>query len=404
MKDKVVLAFSGGLDTSVIVPWLRENYDYDVIAVCINVGQDKELSGLEDRAKAMGVTKLYIEDVKEEFAKDYLFPMIKSGAVYETRYYLGTSIARPLIAKVLVDIAQKENAVAICHGCTGKGNDQVRFELAIKSLAPHIKIIAPWRIWDITSRDEEIEYLQKRNLPVPMKKEESYSRDLNLWHLSHEGLDLENPKNAPNYDTLLKLGTHPEKAPEVAEIITISFEKGQPTHLNDIQLSPAKLVEEVNKLGGKHGIGLEDIVENRVVGMKSRGVYETPGGKILYYAHEMLEHLTLDRETYQYKQQVALEYARLIYDGKWFTPLRYALAEFVNSTQEFVTGTVTLKLYKGNIIHQGAESIYSLYSEDLASFTTGDLYNHHDADGFITLFGLPSKVRALMHQKNEAAK
>ncbi|WP_305767203.1 argininosuccinate synthase [Candidatus Epulonipiscium viviparus] len=401
MKEKVVLAFSGGLDTSVIVPWLRENYDYDVIAVCINVGQDKELTGLEDRAKAMGVAKLYIEDVKEEFAKDYIFPMLKSGAIYESRYYLGTSIARPLIAKVLVEIAIKENAVAICHGCTGKGNDQVRFELAIKSLAPHIQIIAPWRIWDITSRDQEIEYLQQRNLPVPMKKEESYSRDLNLWHISHEGLDLENPENAPNYDTLLKLGTYPEKAPENAETITITFEKGEPTHLNDQALSPAKLIEELNKLGGKHGIGIEDIVENRVVGMKSRGVYETPGGKILYYAHEMIEHLTLDRETYQYKQQVALEYSRLIYDGKWFTPLRDALAAFVDSTQRFVSGKVTLKLYKGNIISQGAASKYSLYSEDLASFTTGDLYNHHDADGFITLFGLPSKVRALMHQKNE---
>lgn len=401
MKEKVVLAFSGGLDTSVIVPWLKENYDYDVIAVCINVGQDKELTGLEERAKAMGVLKLYIEDVKEEFAKDYLFPMIKSGATYESRYYLGTSIARPLIAKVLVDIAKKEGAVAICHGCTGKGNDQVRFELAIKSLAPHVKIIAPWRIWDITSRDEEIEYLQKRNLPVPMKKEESYSRDLNLWHISHEGLELENPSTAPNFDTLLKLGTHPERAPEEAEIITLTFKQGEPTHLNDVNLSPAKLIEEVNKLGGKHGIGIEDIVENRVVGMKSRGVYETPGGKILYYAHEMIEHLTLDRETYQYKQQVALEYARLIYDGKWFTPLRQSLAKFVDSTQEFVTGKVTLKLYKGNIILQGTSSDYSLYSEDLASFTTGDLYNHHDADGFITLFGLPSKVRALMHQKNE---
>ncbi|OON91848.1 MAG: argininosuccinate synthase [Epulopiscium sp. Nele67-Bin002] len=400
MKDKVVLAFSGGLDTSVIVPWLKDNYDFDVIAVCINVGQDNELEGLEERAYAMGVSKIYIEDVKETFATDYLFPMLQSGAIYESRYYLGTSIARPLIAKVLVDIAQKEGAVAICHGCTGKGNDQVRFELAIKSLAPHVKIIAPWRIWDISSRDDEIAYLTERNLPVPMKKEESYSRDCNLWHISHEGLDLEDPNATPNYDTLLKLGTHPENAPDEGEIITLTFEQGVPTKLNGNALSAAEIVKAVNELGGKHGIGIQDIVENRVVGMKSRGVYETPGGTILYYAHEAIEHLTLDRETYQYKQQIGLEYAKLIYDGKWFTPLREALASFVTQTQTHVTGEVKLKLYKGNIILQGANSPYSLYSEDLASFTTGDLYDHNDADGFITLYGLPSKVRALMLQNN----
>ncbi|OON98914.1 MAG: argininosuccinate synthase [Epulopiscium sp. Nele67-Bin004] len=404
MKDKVVLAFSGGLDTSVIIPWLKENYDFDVIAVCINVGQDQELEGLEEKAKSMGVSKIYIEDVKETFATDYIFPMVQAGAIYESRYYLGTSIARPLIAKVLVDIAEKEGAVAICHGCTGKGNDQVRFELAIKSLAPHVKIIAPWRIWDISSRDQEIAYLEERGLPVPMKKEESYSRDLNLWHLSHEGLELEDPNTAPNYDHLLKLGTHPEKAPEEGEIIEITFDKGNPTQINGQDLSGADLIKELNRLGGKHGIGIEDIVENRVVGMKSRGVYETPGGKILFYAHEAIEHLTLDRETYQYKQQVALEYARLIYDGKWFTPLRESLASFVTTTQEYVSGVVKLKLYKGNIILQGTTSPYSLYSEDLASFTTGDLYNHHDADGFITLYGLPAKVRALMLQKVEEQK
>ncbi|OOB80092.1 MAG: argininosuccinate synthase [Epulopiscium sp. Nuni2H_MBin003] len=401
MKEKVILAYSGGLDTSVIIPWLKENYDYEVIAVCINVGQDQELGGLEERAKSLGATKVYVKDVKEEFSKDYLFPMIQSGAIYESRYYLGTSIARPLIAKVLVDVAITEGAVAICHGCTGKGNDQVRFELAIKALASHIKIIAPWRIWDISSREEEMEYLSQRNLPVPMKKEQSYSRDLNLWHISHEGLDLENPANSADLDTLLQLGTHPEAAPDEAEIISITFKQGIPTHLNDKELSPYNLITEVNKLGAKHGVGIDDIVENRVVGMKSRGIYETPGGKILYFAHEAIEHLTLDRETYQYKQQVSLEYARLIYDGKWFSPLRDALAAFVDSTQKYVTGKVSLKLYKGNIILNGTTSPYSLYSEALASFKTGDLYNHHDAEGFITLFGLPSKVRSLMLKQNE---
>ncbi len=402
MKEKVVLAYSGGLDTSVIIPWLKENYDFDVIAVCINVGQDAELVGLEERAKAMGVHKLYIENVKDEFMREYVFPMIQSGAIYESKYYLGTSIARALIAKTLVKIALQEGATAICHGCTGKGNDQIRFELGIAALAPHLKVIAPWRIWDISSREEEIEYLEKRGLPVPMKKEDSYSRDRNMWHISHEGLELEDPWNAPNYDTLLKLGVSPEKAPDAPTIITLSFEQGIPTKLNGEALDPSTLLEKLNELGGQNGIGIEDIVENRVVGMKSRGVYETPGGTILYKAHEELEHLTLDRETYRYKQNVALEFSDLIYNGKWFTPLREALQAFVESTQKVVTGDVKLKLYKGNVIPQGAKSPHSLYSEDLASFTTGDLYDHKDAGGFITLYGLPLKVRALKNQQNNS--
>lgn len=400
MKDKVVLAYSGGLDTSVLIPWLKENYDYDVIAVCINVGQDAELIGLEERALSMGVSKVYIEDVKDEFMKEYVFPMVQSGAIYESKYYLGTSIARAVIAKTLVRIALQENAVAICHGCTGKGNDQIRFELGIAALAPHLKVIAPWRIWDISSREEEIEYLEKRGLPVPMKKEDSYSRDRNMWHISHEGLELEDPWNAPNYDHLLKLGVSPEKAPDKATIISLTFEQGIPTHLDGVAMEPSALLEKLNELGGANGIGIEDIVENRVVGMKSRGVYETPGGTILYTAHQELEHLTLDRETYRYKQEVALQFADLVYNGKWFTPLREALQAFVTSTQKVVTGEVKLKLYKGNIILQGSKSPYSLYSESLASFTTGDLYDHKDATGFITLYGLPLRVRALMEAEN----
>lgn len=402
MKEKVVLAYSGGLDTSVIIPWLKENYDYDVIAVCINVGQDAELVGLEERALSMGVSKVYVENVKDEFMSEYVFPMIQSGAIYESKYYLGTSIARAVIAKTLVRIALQEGATAICHGCTGKGNDQIRFELGIAALAPHLKVIAPWRIWEISSREEEIAYLEERGLPVPMKKEDSYSRDRNMWHISHEGLELEDPWLAPNYNTLLKLGVSPENAPDEPTYITLGFEKGMPTTLNGEALSPSDLLEKLNELGGANGIGIEDIVENRVVGMKSRGVYETPGGTILYKAHEELEHLTLDHETYRFKQTVALEYADLIYNGKWFTPLREALGAFVASTQEVVTGTVKLKLYKGNVIPQGSESPYSLYSEKLASFTTGDLYDHKDAGGFITLYGLSLKVRALMlaEQKN----
>ena len=401
MKEKVVLAYSGGLDTSVLIPWLKENYDYDVIAVCINVGQDAELVGLEERALKMGVSKVYVEDVKDEFMEEYVFPMIQSGAIYESKYYLGTSIARAVIAKTLVKIALKERAVAICHGCTGKGNDQIRFELGIAALAPHLKVIAPWRIWDISSREEEIAYLEERGLEVPMKKEDSYSRDRNMWHISHEGLDLEDPWNAPHYEKLLKLGVSPEQAPDEPTFITLTFKNGVPTHLNGVETKPSLLLEKLNELGGANGIGIEDIVENRVVGMKSRGVYETPGGTILYKAHDELEHLTLDRETYRYKQEVALQYADLIYNGKWFTPLREALGAFVTSTQKVVTGEVKLKLYKGNIIPQGASSPYSLYSENLASFTTGDLYDHHDATGFINLYGLPLKVRALMEAAHQ---
>lgn len=401
MKEKVVLAYSGGLDTSVLIPWLKENYDYDVIAVCINVGQDAELVGLRERALKMGVSKVYVEDVKDEFMEEYVFPMIQSGAIYESKYYLGTSIARAVIAKTLVKIALKEKAVAICHGCTGKGNDQIRFELGIAALAPHLKVIAPWRIWDISSREEEIAYLEERGLEVPMKKEDSYSRDRNMWHISHEGLDLEDPWNAPHYEKLLKLGVSPEQAPDEPTFITLTFKNGVPTHLNGVEIKPSLLLEKLNELGGANGIGIEDIVENRVVGMKSRGVYETPGGTILYKAHDELEHLTLDRETYRYKQEVALQYADLIYNGKWFTPLREALGAFVTSTQKVVTGEVKLKLYKGNIIPQGASSPYSLYSENLASFTTGDLYDHHDATGFINLYGLPLKVRALMETAHQ---
>ena len=404
MKEKVVLAYSGGLDTSVIIPWLKENYDFEVIAVCINVGQDVELVGLEERALSMGVSKVYVENVKDEFMRDYVFPMIQSGAIYESKYYLGTSIARAIIAKTLVNVALKEGATAICHGCTGKGNDQIRFELGIAALAPQLKVIAPWRIWDISSREEEIAYLEERGLPVPMKKEDSYSRDRNMWHISHEGLELENPWNAPNYDTLLKLGVSPEKAPDAPTIITLTFDKGNPTHLDGHAMDPSSLLEKLNELGGANGIGVEDIVENRVVGMKSRGVYETPGGTLLYKAHEELEHLTLDRETYRFKQEVGLQFADLIYNGKWFTPLREALQAFVESTQQVVTGEVKLKLYKGNIIPQGATSPFSLYSEDLASFTTGDLYDHKDAGGFITLYGLPLRVRALMQRKNQTQK
>lgn len=404
MKEKVVLAYSGGLDTSVLIPWLKENYDYDVIAVCINVGQDAELVGLEERALKMGVSKVYVENVKDEFMNEYVFPMIQSGAIYESKYYLGTSIARAVIAKTLVKIALKEDAVAICHGCTGKGNDQIRFELGIAALAPHLKVIAPWRIWDISSREEEIAYLEERGLEVPMKKEDSYSRDRNMWHISHEGLDLEDPWNTPNYEKILKLGVSPEQAPDKATLITLTFKEGMPTHLDGVAMDPSSLLEKLNELGGMNGVGIEDIVENRVVGMKSRGVYETPGGTILYKAHEELEHITLDRETYRFKQGVALEYAELIYNGKWFTPLREALGAFVTSTQKVVTGEVKLKLYKGNIIPQGAKSPYSLYSEKLASFTTGDLYDHHDATGFINLYGLSLKVRALMEASNKQDK
>lgn len=395
MKEKVILAYSGGLDTTMIIPWLKENYDYEVICVCINVGQGDELDDLEERAKLSGATKLYIEDVVDEFVNDYVIPCVKAGAVYEYKYLLGTSMARPIIAKRLVEIARLEGATAICHGATGKGNDQVRFELGIKALAPDLKIIAPWRIWDVSSREEEIEYCKNHGIDLPFSADTSYSRDRNLWHISHEGLELEDPSVSPDYNHLLVLSVSPEAAPNESEVITITFEKGIPISLNGNPMTPTKIIEELNTIGGKHGVGIIDIVENRVVGMKSRGVYETPGGTILMEAHTALEELILDRATLTCKKEIGNKYADVVYEGKWFTPLREALQAFVDVTQEYVTGEVKLKLYKGNIIKQGTTSPYSLYNESIASFTTGDLYNHHDAEGFINLFGLSLKVRAM---------
>ena len=398
MKEKVILAYSGGLDTTAIIPWLKENYDYEVICVCIDVGQESELEGLEERAISCGASKCYIMDVVDEFCDEYIVPTVQANAVYENKYLLGTSFARPLISKVLVDIARKEGAVAICHGATGKGNDQVRFELAIKALAPDIKIIAAWRqdTWTMQSREDEIEYCKAHGIDLPFSADSSYSRDRNLWHISHEGLELEDPANEPNYEHLLVLGTYPEKAPEEGEYVTMTFEKGVPKSVNGKEMKVSDIIRELNRLGGKHGIGIIDIVENRVVGMKSRGVYETPGGTILMEAHTQLEELILDRDTLAYKKLVATKFADLVYEGKWFTPLREALQAFVTSTQERVTGEVKFKLYKGNIIKAGTTSPYSLYSESLASFTTGELYNHKDAEGFINLFGLPLKVRAML--------
>jgi argininosuccinate synthase len=399
MKKKVVLAYSGGLDTTVIIPWLKENYDCDVIAVCVDLGQGSETEGLEEKALSTGASKFYLKTVTEEFATEYIWPTLKAGAVYEGKYLLGTSIARPLIAKCLVDIAIEEGASAICHGATGKGNDQVRFELTVKALAPHLEIIAPWRIWDIKSREDAVSYLEKRGIPAPVKKGESYSRDRNLWHLSHEGLELEDPACEPNYNKLLQLSVTPENAPDVPTYVEIEFKKGIPIKVDGKSMNYADLIAKLNEIGGKNGVGIVDILENRVVGMKSRGVYETPGGTILYYAHEELEHMCLDKQTFAYKQTIAVKFAELVYSGEWFTPLREALSAFVDSTQQTVTGIVKLKLYKGNIIPAGATSPYSLYNESLASFTTGELYNHKDAEGFINLFGLPLKVRALMKQQ-----
>ena len=397
MKEKVVLAYSGGLDTTAIIPWLKENYDYEVICCCIDCGQEEELDGLEERALSCGASKLYIEDVNDEFAEEYIMPCVQAGAVYENKYLLGTSMARPLIAKTLVDVARKEGATAICHGATGKGNDQIRFELGIKALAPDIKIIAAWRDdkWTMDSRESEIKYCNDHGINLPFSAAQSYSRDRNLWHISHEGLELEDPANEPDYDHLLVLGVSPEKAPDEGEYVTMTFEKGVPVSINGTKLKPADIIRELNRLGGKHGIGIVDIVENRVVGMKSRGVYETPGGTILMEAHNQLEELILDRATMETKKNMANKLAQIVYEGKWFTPLCDAIRAFVSSTQEYVTGEVRFKLYKGNIIKAGTRSDYSLYSESLASFTTGDLYDHHDAEGFITLFGLPLKVRAM---------
>lgn len=394
-KEKVILAYSGGLDTSIIIPWLQENFDYEVIAVAADVGQGKELEPLHEKALKTGASKIYIEDLKEEFVTDFIYPTVQAQAVYEGKYLLGTSFARPLIAKRLVEIARQEGATAICHGCTGKGNDQVRFELTIKALAPDLKIIAPWRMWDITSREEEIDYAKARGIDVPVTKEENYSMDKNLWHLSHEGMDLEDPWNEPQ-DKILQMMVTPEQAPDTPTYIEIEFEKGIPTKINGKEYGPVAMIEELNRLGGENGIGIADLVENRLVGMKSRGVYETPGGTVLYAAHRELEYLTLDRRTMHYKEQVANQMAELIYDGLWYTPLREALSAFVTSTQQTVTGTVRLKLYKGNCIVAGSKSPYSLYSEEFATFSSDEVYNHKDAEGFINLFGLPLKVRAML--------
>ena len=407
MKEKVVLAYSGGLDTTAIIPWLQENFDYDVICCCIDCGQGSELDGLEERAKLSGAKKLYIENIIDEFCDEYIVPCVQAGAVYENKYLLGTSMARPGIAKRLVEIARKEGATAICHGATGKGNDQIRFELGIKALAPDLKIIAPWRmtdIWTMQSREDEIAYCEAHGIHLPFDAKHSYSRDRNLWHISHEGLELEDPGVEPNYDDLLMLSVSPEKAPNEPEYVTMTFEKGIPTSVNGEYMKVSEIIMKLNELGGKHGIGIIDIVENRVVGMKSRGVYETPGGTILMEAHKQLEELVLDRATYEVKKDMGNKLAQIVYEGKWFTPLCEAVNAFVKTTQEYVTGEVKFKLYKGNIIKAGSYSPYSLYSEQLASFTTGDLYDHHDADGFITLFGLPLKVRAMKMAEIEAQK
>ncbi len=397
---KVVLAYSGGLDTSIIIPWLKENYDNcEVIAVSGDVGQTTELDGLEEKALKTGASKLYIEDLKKEFIEDYIYPTMMAGAVYENKYLLGTSFARPIIAKRIVEIAKKEGADAICHGCTGKGNDQVRFELTIKAFAPEMKIIAPWRIWDIKSRDEEIDYAEAHNIPLKINRETNYSKDKNLWHLSHEGLDLENPANEPDYDKICELGVSPWAAPDKSTYITLHFEKGVPTAINGKKMGAVELIETLNKIGGENGVGLVDMVENRLVGMKSRGVYETPGGTILYAAHELLESICLDKATQHYKQIIGIKYGEMVYDGQWFTPLREALDAFVAKTQETVTGDVKLRIYKGNVMNAGITSPYSLYSEDIATFGEDDCYNQMDSQGFINLFGLPIKVKALLDQK-----
>ena len=401
MKEKVVLAYSGGLDTTAIIPWLKENFDYDVICCCIDCGQGEELDGLEERAKSCGAEKLYIEDVTDEFCDEYIVPCVMANSIYENKYLLGTSMARPLIAKRLVEIARKEGAVAICHGATGKGNDQIRFELTIKALAPDIKIIAPWRDsnWKLQSREDEIEYCRQHGIHLPFSTDCSYSRDRNIWHISHEGLELEDPANEPNYDHLLVLGVTPEKAPDEPEYVTMTFEAGVPKSVNGKEMKVSEIITELNKLGGKHGIGIVDMVENRLVGMKSRGIYETPGGAILYHAHDVLETLTLDRDTQHYKQQLAIRFAELVYFGQWYTPLREALSAFVDSTQQTVTGEVKLKLYKGNIINAGVCSPYSLYDEEIATFGEDEVYNQKDAEGFINLFGLPIKVKAILDSK-----
>ena len=401
MKEKVILAYSGGLDTTAIIPWLKENFDYEVVCVCVDCGQGEELDGLHERAKYCGAEKLYIENVVDEFCDEYIVPCVQAHAVYENKYLLGTSMARPVIAKKLVEIARKEGATAICHGATGKGNDQIRFELGIKALAPDLKIIAAWRNekWTLDSRESEIEYCKAHGIDLPFSADNSYSRDRNLWHISHEGLELEDPGQEPNYDHLLVLGNTPKNAPDEEEYVTISLEKGVPTAINGVKKKVSDIITDLNALGGKHGIGIIDIVENRVVGMKSRGVYETPGGTILYEAHQQLEELILDRETLREKEEMGNKFAQIVYEGKWFSPLREAAQAFIESTQQYVTGEVKFKLYKGNIIKAGTTSPYSLYNESIASFTTGDLYDHHDAEGFINLFGLSTLVRAKKMQE-----
>ena len=403
-KEKVVLAYSGGLDTTAVIPWLKETFGYEVICCCVDCGQGNELDGLSERAQLSGAAKLYIEDINDDFAENFIMPCVQAGAVYENKYLLGTSMARPAIVKKLVEIARKEGAVAICHGATGKGNDQIRFELGIKALAPDIKVIAPWRmtdLWTMKSRDDEIAYCKAHGIDLPFDHSQSYRRDRNLWHISHEGLELEDPSLAPNYEHMLVLSVSPQKAPDKETEITMTFEKGVPTSVNGKQMKVADIIRTLNKLGGENGVGIVDIVENRVVGMKSRGVYETPGGTILMEAHKQLEELVLDRATMEFKKIVGDKLAQVVYEGKWYTPLCDALIAFAKSTQEYVTGEVRFKLYKGNIIKAGTTSPYSLYSESLASFTTGDMYDHHDADGFITLFGLPLKVRALKLQETK---
>ena len=406
MKDvkfkKVALAYSGGLDTSIMITWLKENYNNcEVVAVTGNVGQDAELEGLEEKALKTGASKLYIEDLQDEFVENYIFPSLKAGAVYENGYLLGTSFARPIIGKRLVEIAKAEGADAICHGCTGKGNDQVRFELAVKAFAPNMKIIAPWRTWELKSREDEIAYAEKHNIPLKITRETNYSKDMNLWHLSHEGLDLEDPANEPKYEQILELSVTPEQAPDKPTYLELSFEKGIPVALNGEKMTGVTLIKTLNKIGGQNGIGIIDIVENRLVGMKSRGVYETPGGTILYHAHQALETLCLDKDTQHYKQSVAIKFAELVYNGLWYTPLREALSAFVDETQKTVTGEVKLKLYKGNITNVSLTSPYSLYSEEFASFGEDDVYDHQDAEGFINLFGLPITVKALLDEKGD---
>ena len=399
---KVVLAYSGGLDTSIIIPWLKENYNNcEVIAVSGDVGQGTELDGLEEKAIKTGASKLYIEDLNKEFVEEFVFPTVKAGAVYEGKYLLGTSFARPVIAKRIVEIAKKEGADAICHGCTGKGNDQVRFELTIKAFAPEMEIIAPWRIWDIKSRDEEIDYAEAHNIPLKINRETNYSKDKNLWHLSHEGLDLEDPANEPMYEKegFLELGVSPIQAPDKPTYVTIHFEKGVPTAIDGKEMDGVSIIKKLNELGGANGIGLADIVENRLVGMKSRGVYETPGGTVLYYAHDVLETITLDKATQRMKQKLAIDFADIVYNGQWYTPLREALSAFVDKTQETVTGDVKLKLYKGNIITAGVTSPYTLYDEEVATFDEDNVYDQKDSAGFINLFGLPIKVKAMLDAK-----